>query len=175
MDELSKQGVPDVSFGGVPNPNPTLKALSDLAGQVNGAVLMGHSQSGAFPVAAALLNPSVVKGLVLVEPGGCPGNLTDEQIKALAALPVLAIFGDHRDTPTGIGIRPSWQLSFEGCQALINRLKAAGGQAQMLSPSESGIRGNSHMIMQDKNNLQIADLILKWIDERVSKRSEAGK
>ena len=31
VDELSKQGVPDVSFGGVPDPNPTLKALSDLA------------------------------------------------------------------------------------------------------------------------------------------------
>ncbi len=31
------------------------------------------------------------------------------------------------------------------------------------------------MIMQDKNNLQIADLILQWIDERVSKRSGASK
>ena len=39
----------------------------------------------------------------------------------------------------------------------------------MLSPAETGVHGNSHMIMQDKNNLQIADLILKWIDERVSK------
>jgi hypothetical protein len=29
--------------------------------------------------------------------------------------------------------------------------------------------------MQDKNNLQIADLILKWIDERVSKRNGANK
>ena len=46
LDELSKQGVPDVSFGGIPTPNPTLKALSDLASQVNGAVLIGHSQSG---------------------------------------------------------------------------------------------------------------------------------
>jgi pimeloyl-ACP methyl ester carboxylesterase len=166
VDELSKQGVPDVSFGGVPNPNPTLKALSDLASQVNGAVLMGHSQSGAFPLAAALLNPSVAKGLVLVEPGGCPSNYTDEQVKTLAALPILVVFGDHRDTPTGIGIRPSWQLSFDSCQTLIGRLKAAGGQAQMLSPTETGVRGNSHMIMQDKNNLQIAGLILKWIDER---------
>ena len=136
VDELSKQGVPDVSFGGVPTPNPTLKALSDLASQVNGAVLMGHSQSGAFPLAAALLNPAVAKGLVLVEPGGCPPKFTDEQIKTLAAIPVLVVFGDHRDTPTGIGIRPSWQLSFESCQALIARLKAAGGQAEMLSPAE---------------------------------------
>jgi pimeloyl-ACP methyl ester carboxylesterase len=173
VGELSKQGVPDVSFGGVPTPNPTFKALSDLARQVDGAVLMGHSQSGAFPLAAGLLNPGMAKGLVLVEPGSCPGNYTDEQIKILAAIPVLAVFGDHRDTPTGIGIRPSWQLSFESCQALIARLKAAGGRAEMLSPTEIGVRGNSHMIMQDKNNLQIADLILKWIDERVGKRGAA--
>ena len=39
----------------------------------------------------------------------------------------------------------------------------------MISPTEIGTRGNSHMIMQDKNHLQVADLILKWIDERVSK------
>ena len=90
-------------------------------------------------------------------------------------MPILVVFGDHRDTPTGIGIRPSWQLVFESCQTLIGRLKAAGGQAQMLSPPERGIRGNSHMIMQDKNNLQIADLILQWIDERVSKRSGEKK
>ena len=31
------------------------------------------------------------------------------------------------------------------------------------------------MIMQDKNNLQVADLILKWIDERVSKPSGQKK
>ena len=45
----------------------------------------------------------------------------------------------------------------------------------MLAPPDRGIRGNSHMIMQDKNNLQIADLILKWIDERVRKQSGAAK
>ena len=174
VDELAKQGVPDVSFGGLPTPNPTLEALSDLATQLNGAVLMGHSQSGSFPLAAALLNPTAAKGLVLVEPGGCPGAFTDEQIKTLATIPILAVFGDHRDTPTGIGIRPSWQLSFESCQALIARVKAAGGQAEMLNPPDRDIRGNSHMIMQDKNNQQIADLILQWIDERVSKRT-AGK
>jgi hypothetical protein len=29
--------------------------------------------------------------------------------------------------------------------------------------------------MQDKNNLQIADLILEWIDERVGKRSGVAR
>jgi pimeloyl-ACP methyl ester carboxylesterase len=170
VDELSKQGVPDVSFGGLPMPNPTLKALSDLASQVNGAVLMGHSQSGSFPLEAALINPAVARGLVLVEPGSCPARYTTEQIAALAKAPILVVFGDHRDTPTGLPTLPTWQQRFEACQAMIGRLKAAGGQAEMLNPPERGIRGNSHMIMQDKNHLQIADLILQWIDERVSKR-----
>jgi hypothetical protein len=45
----------------------------------------------------------------------------------------------------------------------------------MLNPPDRGIRGNSHMIMEDKNNLQIADLILQWLDERVRKRSVEKK
>jgi pimeloyl-ACP methyl ester carboxylesterase len=175
VDELSKQGVPDLSFGGIPNPNPTLQALSDLATQLNGAVLMGHSQSGPFPLAAALLNPSVTKALVLIEPGRCPANYSDDQIKTLASVPVLVVFGDYLDTPTGISTRPSWQESFESCQQLIGRLTAAGGHAQMLNPPEKGIRGNSHMIMQDRNHLQIADLILQWIQERAARQRAKSK
>ena len=114
VDELSKQGVPDVSFGGIPTPNPTLKALSDLAAQLNGAVLMGHSQSGSFPLAAALLNPAAMKGLVLVEPGTCPANYTAEQIATLAKVPVLVVFGDYRDTPTGIPALPDVAGPFRG-------------------------------------------------------------
>jgi pimeloyl-ACP methyl ester carboxylesterase len=169
VDELAKQGIPDVSRL-LPTPNPTFKALSDLATQLKGAVLMGHSQSGSFPLEAALLNPSAAKGLVLVEPGRCPDTYTEQQVKTLATVPILVVFGDHRDVTTGISTRPSWQLSFEGCQALLGRVKAAGGDTQMLSPAETGIRGNSHMIMQDKNNLQIADLILQWIDARVRRK-----
>jgi pimeloyl-ACP methyl ester carboxylesterase len=174
VDELSKQGVPDVSLGGLPTPNPTWKALSDLAGQLNGAVLMGHSQSGSFPLEAALLDARAAKGLVLVEPGRCPAYTADE-VKTLATVPILVVFGDHRDNPTGLPTLPTWQGRFEACQALIGRITSLGGDAQMLNPPDRGIRGNSHMIMQDKNNLQIADLILRWIDEHVSKRSSAKK
>jgi pimeloyl-ACP methyl ester carboxylesterase len=174
VDELSKQGVPDMNSG-LPQPNPTLNRLSELAAQLNGAVLMGHSQSGSFPLEAALLNPAVAKGLVLVEPGRCPATYTDQQIGTLAAVPVLVVFGDYRDTPTGLPTLPTWQARYEACQAMIGRLKGAGGQAEMLAPPDRGIRGNSHMIMQDKNHLQIADLILQWIDEHVSKRSGGKK
>jgi hypothetical protein len=72
-------------------------------------------------------------------------------------------------TPDG---RMGWDEYFvRRGHPVYGSLKAAGGQAQMISPTEIGTRGNSHMIMQDKNYLQVADLILKWIDERVSKRA----
>ena len=40
----------------------------------------------------------------------------------------------------------------------------------MLLP-EMGIRGNSHMLMQDRNSLQIADLLLDWMDRCVGTRT----
>ena len=174
VDELSKQGVPDVSFGGLPTPNPNFKALSDLAGQLSGAVLMGHSQSGSFPLEAALLNSAATRGLVLVEPGRCP-VYSPEQIATLVKVPILVVFGDHRDNPTGLPTLPTWQARFEACQALLARLRSAGGQAEMLNPPDRGIRGNSHMIMQDRNHLQIADLILQWIGEHARKPRAGAK
>jgi pimeloyl-ACP methyl ester carboxylesterase len=174
VNELAKQAVPDLNRG-LPTPTPTIKALADLAAQLKGAVLMGHSQSGSFPLAAALLNPAATKALVLVEPGSCPATYTAEQINALATVPLLVVFGDHRTNPTGIPTLPTWQERYVACESLIGRITAAGGQAHMLDPTTRGIRGNSHMIMQDKNSLQIADLILQWLDEQASERSPGSK
>ena len=174
--ELSKQAVPDLSMA-LPNPNPTYKALSDLAVELKRAVLVSHSQSGAFPLEAALVNPAGIKGVVMVEPGVCPATYSDRQISTLATLPILVIYGDHLgDTPTGIpGF--SWQSAYEGCRAFVTRVNAARGSARMLHLPDLGIRGNSHMIMQDRNNLRVADLILKWIDDSVgtSKARSQGR
>jgi pimeloyl-ACP methyl ester carboxylesterase len=173
LDELAKQAVPDMNRG-LPTPTPTIKALSDLSAQLEGAVLIGHSQSGSYPLEAALIDPAVTKALVLVEPGICP-SYTDDQVKKLASVPLLVVFGDHRDNPTGLPTFPTWQERFERCEAFISRLKSNGGQAEMLDPVTRGIRGNSHMMMQDKNSLQIADLILQWLAREVSTPKETKK
>jgi hypothetical protein len=162
-DEFAKQAIPD--FNAVlPTPNPTFKAMADLALQVKGAVVMGHSESGHFPLEIALTNISGIRGLILVEPGACGVQpYTDQQIATLATVPILIVYGDHLDADTGFpGF--SWKNAYDNCQAFISRVNAAHGNAKMLYPPDLGIHGNSHMIMQDKNNLQIADLILKWLD-----------
>ena len=59
LEELAKQSIPDANAV-LPNPNPTYKALSDLAAQLKRAVLVSHSQSGAFPLEAALINTTAL-------------------------------------------------------------------------------------------------------------------
>ncbi|WP_137803622.1 hypothetical protein [Caulobacter sp. 3R27C2-B] len=162
ISELSKQAVPDLTAQ-VPQPNPTLKALSDLAIELNGAVLVSHSQSGPFPMDAALLNASGISGIVALEPGACRGSYTDDQIAQLAKVPTLVIFGDYLPVETGLG-GITWQDRFEGCRAYAARIKAAGGRIEVVQTPDLGMRGNSHMLMQDANNLKIADAILKWLE-----------
>jgi pimeloyl-ACP methyl ester carboxylesterase len=161
--QMSRQAVPDLNAT-MPTPNPNFKTMADLAVQLNGAVLMGHSETGALPLDAALTDPSGVKGLILVEPGLCRATqFSDQQIATLATKPILVVFGDHLDVPTGMpGF--SWQNAYDDCKAFVERVNAANGAAEMLYPRDLGIRGNSHVLMMDTNNLQIADLILEWID-----------
>jgi pimeloyl-ACP methyl ester carboxylesterase len=174
LDELAKQNVPDLN-GTLPTPNPTYRALATLAVQVKGAVVMTHSQSGRFGVEAALTDAAGMKGLILVEPGSCqPTRDTDQQIATLARIPILVVFGDNLDAPTGVA-GFSWRTSFEGCQAFIARVNAAGGNARMLYLPSLGIPGNSHMLMQDKNNRQVADLILAWMDRNVDTGKHGDK
>jgi hypothetical protein len=96
---------------------------------------MEHSQSGSFPLEAALINPAAARGLVLVEPGSCPARYTTEPIATLAKVPILVVFGDHCDTPTGIPALPSWQTRFEACQALISRIRSAGRSSTDAQPA----------------------------------------
>jgi pimeloyl-ACP methyl ester carboxylesterase len=166
-DELSKQGVPDLSFT-LPSPNPNIAATAELAAELEKPVLMGHSQTGRLPVQAALEDPSKVGGMVLVEPGGCNAEgWSDENIAAIAPIPMLVVFGDHLETDTHLPPM-NWQSVLENCSAFVDRVNAAGGKARLLHTPEEGITGNTHLMMMDRNNLKIADLILKWIDDTVA-------
>lgn len=175
--ELYKQTIPDLVSGFGPF-LPTWPDLAELGKKVGGAVLVGHSQSGLYPFHAYLLNPKSAKALINIEAGGtCHENFgqtetgapSAEDMRQLAKIPILIIYGDHLQGTT-------WQGVFEDCQLLVNEINAIGGNATMVHLPEIGIRGNSHMMMQDKNSLKIADLILKWIDRNVdNKRGNGGR
>ena len=46
-------------------------------------------------------------------------------------------------------------------------IKQAGGTADWINLPDIGIKGNSHMLMQDTNNLEVADRVLAWLRSRV--------
>ena len=155
------------SGGPLPVPNPTYGDLVALANKVGGAVLVGHSQSACYPVQAALLNPDKVKGIITIE--GCGMALTPAQLAILKKIPILTVWGDNVALSPQIGtFNP--QAYFASGQAFIQNVKNAGGDATFLLLPDAGLHGNSHMMMQDKNNLQVADLILNWINEHVARK-----
>ena len=168
FEEFGKQVIPDLN-GGLPAVNPTWTNLSGLAMKLKGAVLMGHSESGFFPEQAALINTSDIKAMITIETA-CPA-LTPQQISNLSKIPTLIVFGDHLgDVPS---MPKMWPERLEGCQKFVDQLNAAGGDAVMMHLPKYGQFGNSHMLMQDKNSNQVADLILKWIDEHVENKKKA--
>ena len=165
LEEFGKQVIPDLN-GGLPAVNPTWTNLSGLAIKLKGAILMGHSESGFFPEQAALINPEDIKGLISIE-GLCPA-LPPQQISNLAKIPTLVVYGDHiEDVPTYLNF---WKGRFESCKQFVQQVNAAGGDATMMHLPKYGQLGNSHMLMQDRNSNQVADLILKWIDEHVENK-----
>ena len=165
-DELYKQMIPDLNAF-LPMPNPTWTNLAALASQLKGVVLMGHSESGFFPEQAALIDPTGVKGIVTIETG-CTA-LKPEELSKLAKIPILIMFGDHLgDLPGPFG--SFWTTGFDACSKFVQQVNDTGGDAQMMYLPKMGIKGNSHMLMQDKNNLQLADLILGWIDDHIVER-----
>lgn len=166
LDQLAIQGVPDMNAT-LSQPNPTYKTLSDLALQLDGGLLMSHSQSGSFPIEAALINPKGIMGMVLIEPGHCPTDLEMAQHQKLLSIPILIMYGDNLDVVTRMGDF-SWRTAYQSCKTFSERLNAAGGQVEMWFLPDMGIKGNSHMIMQDKNHLEVADLIIDWIEENVN-------
>jgi pimeloyl-ACP methyl ester carboxylesterase len=165
-DEFFKQMIPDLNLmlGPYSGPNPTFNNVASLANQTGGAILIGHSESGFFPEDAALIDPSHVRGMVSIEPGGSCTTanplsvpLTPDQINSLARIPTLILYGDH--------LSGGFLKSYADCHdTYVPQIEAAGGDVTFVSLPDIGIHGNSHMMMLDKNNLEVADIVMHWID-----------
>ena len=159
--EFWKQMVPDWTTA-LPMPNPTVGALSELARRLERTVLICHSQSGRFPFDAAEASHAGISGIISIEPGGCPPATGD--MKLYLGIPSLVLFGDY------IEQSPRWAPRLKNCRDFVAAAKRAGAPVELLVLPEVGVHGNTHMLMQDRNNLDVADRLLAWIGRHVEKR-----
>jgi pimeloyl-ACP methyl ester carboxylesterase len=131
-----------------------LAAYIALVDRVCPCVLLTHSQGGPFGFKAAQARPDKVKAVVAVEPASA-GNV--DKAAALKDSPVLMVFGDYVDQDSRW---VSYRKTDLGYAAAI---RTAGGSVDVISLPDIGIKGNSHMMMMDRNNSVIADVIQKWL------------
>ncbi len=155
LPEFWKQMVPDWAPT-LPTPNPTVPALSELAVRLDGTVLMSHSQSGIYPFQVAALNTRGIAAIVSIEPGACPSPTGD--LTPYLKMPILVLWGDYVD------LAPRWAPRLKLCRAFAQAANQAGGRVENVVLPEIGMRGSSHMLMQDRNSLEIADWLLAWIE-----------
>lgn len=160
IDEFWKQMVPDW-IGTLPTPNPTVPLLSQLAQKVGKVVLMSHSQSGIYPFQTAAVSNRGIASIVSIEPGTCPdpkGNL-----RPYLGMPIMVLWGDYVDRS------PRWAPRLKLCREFAEAANKAGGKVENIVLPDLGIKGNSHMLMQDRNSIELAAWMWDWIDRRVER------
>ena len=57
----------------------------------------------------------------------------------------------------------SYHAPYDHCT--VNYLRQAGVEPHWMKLAEHGIRGNSHVLMMEKNSKEIADLIIAWTNK----------
>jgi hypothetical protein len=149
--------------------------LADLVEKLGGAVVATHSQSGIMGHHMVRIlkergHLNLLKGLITIE-GSC--SLPNSGLKAedFDHIPYLALKGDYTATSAV-------------CEETVNAINArrAAGQgtakAEYIKLDELGnpvFKGTTHMMMIGTNNLEVADVILNWVDQNVPTKTSSAK
>jgi pimeloyl-ACP methyl ester carboxylesterase len=161
-------------------------AMAALLAKTGPAILFTHSQGGGPGWLTAIQSPHV-KAIVAFEPGSgfifpegelppampsAAGTLTPEAVSAvdfqqLTRLPIVILYGDNFPSePTSERGQDNWRVRLAMARLWVDAVNRHGGNAQLVHLPEIGIRGNTHFLMSDLNNVQIADQVSSFLTEK---------
>lgn len=137
----------------------TTDSLEALLAKIGPSVIVLHSAAGTGGFAAAIADSEMVKAVVAIETTMCPPNKPNG-VSPMADTPFIGVWGDNikEKSPGGHWER---RASCEKMAASIN--KTGRAPAEVVSLPDRGLRGNSHMMMQDRNNAQVLGIITDWL------------
>ena len=150
----------------------TPQNLAALVERLGGAIVVTHSQSGIMGHHMARIlkergHLDLLKGLVTLE-GSC--SLPNSGLTAadFDNIPYMALKGDYTATST---------VCQETVDAINARRAAKQGtaKAEYLKLDDMGILGVTHMMMLDKKNLEIADVMMNWVNKNVRPRGKSSR
>jgi pimeloyl-ACP methyl ester carboxylesterase len=146
------------SGNGVANSgNAKVAALIQLLEEIGPATLVVHSASGPTGFAATRLRPDLVKAIVAVEVTGSPTD-PEDIAQHFADKRLVGVYGDNFDLRPMAG-------RYEASVVMAKEIRAAGGKADVIWLPKLGIQGNSHLLMQDNNNAEIAKMIIQHLQQ----------
>jgi pimeloyl-ACP methyl ester carboxylesterase len=148
---FTKQGVPRWTS----TDEPTIAAYTALVDKVCPCIVLAHSQGGPFAYQVAQARPDKVKALVLIEPAGIGDPA---KAAALKDTPSISIYGDFIEGDA------RWPTIRANNMKFHAAIRDAGGTPELINLPAIGIKGNSHMLMMDKNSDVIAAVIQKWLE-----------
>ena len=161
-------------------------AMSALFAKIGSGILFTHSQGGGPGWLTAIKNPNV-KAIVAFEPGSgfifpegelppvmpsAAGPLSPEAVplsdfQKLTRLPIVIYYGDNFPVePTTERGQDNWRVRRAMARLWVDAINKHGGDARLVHLPEIGIRGNTHFLMSDLNNVQIADQVSQFLDEK---------
>jgi pimeloyl-ACP methyl ester carboxylesterase len=185
LEQFYRQMTPNTgSFDG----NVIKAAISDLFDKIGEGILITHSQGGGPGWNTAISNEKV-KAVIAYEPysgfvfpeGELPdpikstglfGELKGVEIplsdfKKLTKVPIVIYYGDNiADEPSTIWNKDHWRSGLEMAKIWANTINKHGGDAQVVHLPEIGIYGNTHFPFSDLNNIEIADVLSKWLKQK---------
>lgn len=180
LNQFFRQMAPNT---GPYNANVNSAAVSELFNKIGKGILVTHSQSGGPGWRTAIKNDNI-RAIVSFEPGGdflFPEGEAPESIKLagrtvtpptapladfmrLTKIPVIVFYGDNiPQQPSQNPGQEQWRVFLEVAKAWRDVVNRHGGDATLVHLPEIGIRGNTHFLMSDLNNLRIADLMSDWL------------
>ena len=156
--------------------------------QKDGAILVTHSMGGTIGWRTAIRSDKV-KAIIAYEPGGTPfifpqtemPKITEARFKALSAsamgvpmedflkltrIPIVLYYGDYIKIGSENVGEDKWGTEFAMAKQFVEAINRHGGDATLVHLPDIGIKGNSHFLMQEKNNAEIMQLVLNWLHEK---------
>lgn len=164
-------------------------ALAKLFDKIGPAVLVTHSMGGTVGWRTPFLTDNV-KAIVAFEPGGSPflfpeGEVPQAEIPVyapvaaqakavplkdfmkLTKIPIILYYGDNiADKPSKQVGPDKWRSEFDMAKKFVAAVNRHGGHAEIVHLPDIGIKGNTHFLMSDLNNQQIADLMANWLHKQ---------
>lgn len=154
-------------------------AMSAVFDKSGDGILFTHSAGGAPGWKTAIKN-NRVKAIVAYEPGGFvfpegetpEGNrggagVPLEEFKKLTKIPIVVYYGDNiPKEETDAASLNFWRNVLATARQWEKVVNAHGGDATIVHLPEIGIKGNTHFIMSDLNNKELAALLTVWLKEK---------